>query len=338
MLHASGYDVDFVGPLHTGTNAGDPDNAGYFGYTILRLHDKIAAERLVAMYNPDHIFLHIGGNNMGDDDRASQAPGDLRKLLSEIFKQGPKTSVVIATLIKTATPAYNERIDVFNQQVKDIVAELKGKGEPISCIDLSDAINPDEDLADGLHPNDKGYQKMAAAWSKYLRCGMSGAGAKIRQHNPHFQTTNTVPARTSEPEYIPFWENKGIVIDFADSGTTDLYAINPLTGNDGIAATFNVTAKTDVSVTFRVRHSLFTPSCQSTTHQLHVAADVDDDKGLHINTTAGDTTWNIYQYIFKPQKNMVKISFRALGPTADLCGPCVADVIVQQYRELLQWA
>lgn len=329
MLHGRGFDVDFVGPFQTGTSSGDPDNAGYFGYLIDEVRDEIAMKQVVASSRPDYVFLLIGGNNMGNDKFASRAPADFKNLVLEIMNQAPRAGLVVSTLVQTATAEFNTRINRFNPQIKEIATELKRKGFPVSVVDLSKAINPKEDLMDGLHPNDQGYKKMAEAWYKYLQKRLPGAGARILQHNPHFQTTLAVPARSSEAGYIPMWNNKGIVVTLIDN-EVDLNAVSPLSGRGGIATTFNVRPRVQVGVSFIFKDSAKTSHCPGTSQQLHVFSDVDRG-GIFLNSTAGDARWRTAYYTFTSKEVAATLSFQAPGHVEGLCGPSIADVLVQQW-------
>ncbi|KHN94030.1 FG-GAP repeat domain-containing protein [Metarhizium album ARSEF 1941] len=328
MLHGLGHDVDFVGPVLAGSNSGDPDNAGYVGYLVVELRDKIIADQLVAKYKPTYILLHIGSNNMGNDAMASRAPSDLQDLIDDVWKQGPRTSILLAAVIPTRSSEYNKRTALFNRDVRRTAAQLQEQGKPVSLCDLSTAIDPARDLADAVHPNDNGYKKMAAAWLQCLKHVLPPARGKIAQHNPHFQTLHPVPARTFDPGYIPMWESQGITIDFAGRGT-DLYAVSPLAGHGGIATTFDVAADKQVTVTFRVRDSPPSPLCPGAAHHLHVASDTDNE-GVDIHVPAGDTAWGVHKYKFMAQGNSSHLSFQARGPTDGFCGPSVADVVVRQ--------
>ncbi|XWW93160.1 hypothetical protein V2A60_001089 [Cordyceps javanica] len=311
----------------SGNTSGDPDNAGYFGYTVLEVHDEVLSQQIVSKFQPHYIFLLVGANNMGNDELAGQAPADLRKLLAELFHQGPRTSVLVGTLIQTALAEINTRVGAFNPELEGIVSELSVAGYPISSLDLSTSIDPASDLKDIVHPNDKGYENMAAIWFKNLKHRLPGSGVRLVQDNPHFQTTSVVPARSFDVNYIAMWRNHGMVIDLADSGS-DLYAVSPLSMHDGISTTFGIQQNIPVSVTFRVRDCPVTQLCPKTGQQLHVRSNV-DNTGLYINTTVGDSTWRAYQYLFTPRTNMATLTFQALGEV-EVCGPSIADVIVQQ--------
>lgn len=52
-----------------------------------------------------------------------------------------------------------------NAQYRDLVKRKTDEGNRIMLVDMHTAAGPSlDDLVDGVHPNDLGYQKMALLW------------------------------------------------------------------------------------------------------------------------------------------------------------------------------
>ncbi len=156
--------LDFVGSQRSGAMF-DPDVEGYNGYRI----DQIAAlvnEKLTT-YHPNLITLHIGTNDIGQSYQVSTAPQRLASLIDQILAVDPKITIIVAQLICNATPAIQALTDAYNSKIPAIIAERAKAGKHVSMVSMS-ALTP-ADLADGLHPNDDGYQKMAEAWNAAIQ-------------------------------------------------------------------------------------------------------------------------------------------------------------------------
>ncbi len=185
LLVNASYKPDFVGTLQTseGAPVTDPDHEGHRGWVIARdgnpdrngqsgngfdgLYENVGSwlTTLASQNNTPHIILlHIGTNDLEGDDFA-HAKDRLRLLVDRLTELCPAAWVIVTTLLdRTDNAAKNEEIKtLFNPYVEDIVVSRRRTGCRVLFLDMN-AVVPQTDLADGLHPNDTGYQKMAAAW------------------------------------------------------------------------------------------------------------------------------------------------------------------------------
>ena len=186
-LQAAGYDVDFVGSLMAGQDAFptfDPDNEGHPGWT-----DSMVAENIYSwlMATPaDIVLLHIGTNAL--DTNAA----DVQDILDEVDRYEGDTDthvkVLLARIInrsghicpKTSTTTmFNDNVELMALRRSDpgqlgYTGGLYGQPDDIIIVDMEcgaeldyaiDTSPPyDHDMYDNLHPNDKGYAKMADKW------------------------------------------------------------------------------------------------------------------------------------------------------------------------------
>ena len=186
-LQAAGYDVDFVGSVVAGQDAFptfDPDNEGHPGWT-----DSMVAENIYSwlMATPANIvLLHIGTNAL--DTKAA----DVQDILDEVDRYEGDTDthvkVLLARIInrsghicpKTSTTTmFNDNVELMALRRSDpgqlgYTGGLYGQPDDIIIVDMEcgaeldyaiDTSPPyDHDMYDNLHPNDKGYAKMADKW------------------------------------------------------------------------------------------------------------------------------------------------------------------------------
>ncbi len=152
--------LDFVGSERDSTSP-DPDHEGHWGWRISGLSANI--EWWLPPAKPNVVLLHIGTNDMHDDDHVDSAPRRLGDLIDKITSQAPGVTVLVSSLVPSADTGTQKRIGQFNAVVPQLVAERRGKGLHVGYVDMGAVTT--NDLADDLHPKDSGYAKMADAFA-----------------------------------------------------------------------------------------------------------------------------------------------------------------------------
>ena len=163
-LAAGGHLTDFVGSLSNGpAELGDHDHEGHSGWRIDQLDANITG--WIAQSDPHTVLLHIGTNDIGQNYDVANAPARLSALIDKIRADAPQVQLFVAQIIPTANAANEQTTQAFNAALPGIVAQ---KGPLTHLVDMHSAITT-ADLADGLHPNAAGYDKMAARWYAALQ-------------------------------------------------------------------------------------------------------------------------------------------------------------------------
>jgi hypothetical protein len=170
-LQMAGYSVDFVGSRVAGEAAVpsfDPDNEGYPGWTAediaLNVYDFLTDSPA------DIVLLHIGTNKLTTD------PYFIEFILDEIdrfeLNNSQTVRVVLARIINRST--YSAATTQFNDNVQAMAQRRMEEGDHLTVVDMEDGagidyrLEPLGDMYDNLHPNDTGYEKMAAVWMETL--------------------------------------------------------------------------------------------------------------------------------------------------------------------------
>lgn len=157
-----GSDQLFVGSVKSG-NMYDNDNEGHPGATI----NQIAGYAWNSLGDrPNVVLLHAGTNDLNNPnptDPYSSAPDRLGSLIDEIVGACPDAAVLVAQIIGSADAGTQSRIDTFNSQVPGVVAARANKGQHVMVVDMS-SVRGGDLSADGTHPTDSGYSKMAGIW------------------------------------------------------------------------------------------------------------------------------------------------------------------------------
>jgi lysophospholipase L1-like esterase len=88
-------------------------------------------------------------------------------LVDQIFNAVPNTTVLVAKLPPNGNAATEANVKIFNTNL-DKMASARPRAK-LLLADMHAALDPATDLiADGLHPNDAGYQKIATVWENTI--------------------------------------------------------------------------------------------------------------------------------------------------------------------------
>jgi lysophospholipase L1-like esterase len=162
-----GKNITFVGTRSNGptTVDGKPfpqKHEGTSGIKIEALQKVLEGGALTKSdVKPHIILLHIGTNNLVGGGSATQNATLLGSFLDKVIKDCPDALLVVAKIIPyTGAEAYNATIPA-------LVDERAKKGAHIVLVDQFTSF-PTSELADGVHPNEKGYIRMADVWYKAI--------------------------------------------------------------------------------------------------------------------------------------------------------------------------
>ncbi|MES4907940.1 MULTISPECIES: ricin-type beta-trefoil lectin domain protein [unclassified Streptomyces] len=172
-LAADGHPLDFVGTLRGGSMS-DPDNEGHSGYRI----DQIAAlaDASLTRYRPNVVTLHIGTNDLQGASEVNTAIARLRSLVNQITADVPDATVLVASLVVSTSSSEEQWRGAYNRAIPQIVSDAQAAGKHVAYVDMSSLTTAD--LADPLHPNDAGYQKMADAFHRGIQAADSAGWLK----------------------------------------------------------------------------------------------------------------------------------------------------------------
>ena len=199
-LAAGGYTIDFVGSGFNGPpGLGDHDHEGHSGWRIDQIDANIVGWLRTAA--PRTILLHIGTNDMGQNYDVVNAPARLSALIDKIRANAPTVELFVAQLIPASNATTEARIQSFNAALPGIVGQ---KGPMTHLVDMHSGFT-NADLADGLHPNVGGYEKMAVRWYAALQfvpasltpVGAPPVGTAVALTNP--QSNRCLDVAGSDP-------------------------------------------------------------------------------------------------------------------------------------------
>lgn len=109
-------------------------------------------------------------------ESAAAAPARLELFIKDIACVCPDAAIFVAKIPQLESPvppSAHQRGDVFNAAIPPLVARLVAKGYKVGLVDNSDLAGSAW-LADGIHPNDAGYAKVAKHWLKAIQGASDG--------------------------------------------------------------------------------------------------------------------------------------------------------------------
>jgi lysophospholipase L1-like esterase len=124
-----------------------------------------------AQLAPDVILLMIGTNDVAMDlelESAAQRLDELVGLLIDPTGLAPRARLFVAQITPILDADGDARARTFNAALTELVAR---RASPrVQLVDMHTPLGA-PDMADGLHPNDAGYRKIARAWFEALTLG-----------------------------------------------------------------------------------------------------------------------------------------------------------------------
>ncbi|MCX2739476.1 GDSL-type esterase/lipase family protein [Pontibacter anaerobius] len=152
-------------------------NEGHWGWRADEIlngrDDQRQAGRLkewLRGYSPDLVLLHLGSNDVMQEQPVAETIEELEEIVREIRKTNPDVTVLLAQLIpmnyNNVGPNTINRLNEFNAQIPPLAERLNTLQSPVIVVDQFSDFDPTPgvDTWDGIHPNTSGEEKMAQRW------------------------------------------------------------------------------------------------------------------------------------------------------------------------------
>lgn len=162
LMVAAGMTVSYVGAQTNGNFSNNAVEA-----TSGAVISQIAAAAAIAVpqYKPNLVLLDAGTNNCNSGGTVPDAGKNVTDIIDGIYEGSPGATVVLATILVNSVATQDAcRVDE-NAQYVALASTLQAAGAKLVLVDMRGSAGPlVTDLADGRHPNDAGYVKMANVW------------------------------------------------------------------------------------------------------------------------------------------------------------------------------
>lgn len=174
-LTNAGYNVDYIGTqtINSGLLT-EQNHEGHSGWRIDQL-DTPMAGWLGGMADPDVVLMHIGTNDFGQSFNTATAIDRLDALILKIATLRPYCHIIVTNLMERGEPQNTNIQTLFNPFVLARVNAHATAGRRVTFLDMRAAV-PLADMPDSLHPDQTGYNKMAAAWLPAIQAVIAPEG------------------------------------------------------------------------------------------------------------------------------------------------------------------
>lgn len=166
---AGRYTIDFVGnETHGQALLSDPHHEGHGGFIAQEIADGVG--QWLNTRPPDIVLLHIGTNDISGNPNASAAPVDTILQNIESWEQtNYRLWVFVARIIRRLDDPNNQSVTAYNNDIAARVAARNNNRFFLVNQETGAGLNyaltaNGGDMADNLHPNQSGYDKMADKW------------------------------------------------------------------------------------------------------------------------------------------------------------------------------
>ena len=163
LLSNAGYTVDYIGSQTINSELLlDQNHEGHSGWRIDQLDSNMPGW-LANMADPDVVLMHIGTNDFGQSVDTPNAINRLDALILKIATLRPYAHIIVTNLMERGEPQNTNIQNEFNPYVLARVNAHAAAGRRVTFLDMRSVV-PLSDMPDNLHPDQTGYDKMAAAW------------------------------------------------------------------------------------------------------------------------------------------------------------------------------
>ncbi len=176
-LFTAGYRFDFIGPRASKCRIGTLNHAGFSGKNVEYLDAGI--DSIYSKYPADIVLLHAGHNHF---DTEKPVPGMIaayESIIRKIHKTNPDAKILIAQVIPSGKLPKYSYIPELNREITTLVKRINNKN--VILVDQSEDFDWKQyTIADMVHPNPAGADKMAGVWFQALQKTLAPSGQVFR--------------------------------------------------------------------------------------------------------------------------------------------------------------
>lgn len=167
-LKAAGYKVEFVGSRTSDSPIGPLAHEGYGGKNAEFLATVL--DKSLAAHPADVLLIHAGHNHFADKKPVNGIVAATETLIVAGRKSNPKMVVLLAKVIPSGKLPKYAYIPELNDRLTELARRLHRPEQPVLLVDQAAGFDWEKDtVADKVHPNASGAEKMASRWFEALK-------------------------------------------------------------------------------------------------------------------------------------------------------------------------
>jgi acyl-CoA thioesterase I len=171
-LRDAGFkNVNFVGSRRGVMNGSpalgnfDQDHEGHVGWTADQILSEIPT--WAHTYRPDVVLMHLGTNDVRYDHPNASTIDELGSVIDAIRAANPNVTVLLSKLIPNAERTVQTRR--LNNLIPKLAKVKNTHDSRVILVDPTRGFRLWDDTGEGLHPNESGENKLAAAFADPLK-------------------------------------------------------------------------------------------------------------------------------------------------------------------------
>ena len=251
LLTDDGYSFQYVGSQTNNPGSlptmpiDQTHHEGHSGWTVAGILNGVTPSEDGGLgwltVNPDIITLMIGTNNRGGGEAGvPTAIGELEELIDTVSAETPDAALFVAEIIPI--PGQEAFVSAYNTSLVSLVASKQADGADIYLVDLNSEY-PDDALADGLHPNDTGYEWMAEQWYSAILAALGSTADDVLPSDTPVQlagaATLDLNGISQTVASLADYGGSGGAIVNGNSTTPLVLTINPSDGSTSFSGTIS---------------------------------------------------------------------------------------------------
>ncbi|MEI6231722.1 MAG: GDSL-type esterase/lipase family protein [Planctomycetota bacterium] len=173
-LHAAGYAFRFVGSKKSDSPHGALNHEGYGGRNAEFL--AITVPKNFKDHPADIVLIHAGHNHTSEEQPVGTIIASTEKLITSLRALNPNVKVLLAQVITSGKLPKYSYLPALNEELAKLALKLNTPEQRIILVNQAEGFDPATDaIADKVHPNAAGAEKMAAKWFDALTSIMEKA-------------------------------------------------------------------------------------------------------------------------------------------------------------------
>ena len=162
-LFTAGYLLEYVGSRTSQSRIGPLQHEGYGGKNAEFLAANVGQN--FRQHPADIVLLHAGHNHTVEEQPVPKILAVTESLITTFRSANPPVIVLLAQVIPSGKLPKYSYIPSLNEELGQLAARLNTPQQRVVLVNLADGFDWTTDtIADKVHPNARGAEKMAAGW------------------------------------------------------------------------------------------------------------------------------------------------------------------------------
>lgn len=162
---------DFVGSMNGMVYGGkekncDNDHEAHSGWKadqVLRVIKQSSAK-----FDPDIVIIHLGTNDLIAGNSVGSTAYEISQIIYELREDNPLLVVFVAGVIPNYQGNNHTPTMELNRRISNMTGSISTKKSPVIFVDHFTGFD-ESDMADRLHPNESGAEKIARTWMEAIK-------------------------------------------------------------------------------------------------------------------------------------------------------------------------